>query len=90
MVEKELVAILVSLQHFAVYVPPFGPTIKVYSDHLPLQFLNQFKNKNKGLTRWIFVLQEYDLDVHHLRGRDNVIADCLSREVGDSSREGVG
>ena len=82
-VEKELLAILLALQHFAVYVPPYGPPVKVYSDHHPLQFLGQ------RLTRWSLLLQEYDLDVHHIKGRNNVMADCLSREVGDAPRVGV-
>ena len=79
-VEKELLALILALQHFAVYLPSYGPEITVYSDHHPLQFLAKFKNKNQRLTRWGLMLQEYNLDVHHIRGVDNVLADCLSRE----------
>ena len=79
-VEKELLALILALQHFAVYLPSYGPEITVYSDHHPLQFLAKFKNKNQRLTRWGLMLQEYNLDVRHIRGVDNVLADCLSRE----------
>ena len=30
-IEQELLAIILALQHFAVYVPPYGPKIKIYS-----------------------------------------------------------
>ena len=79
-IEQELLAIILALQHFGVYVPPFGPRITIYSDHHPLQFFNKFKYKNQRLTRWSLLLQEYDLDIRHIKGVDNIIADCLSRE----------
>ena len=78
-IEQELLAIILALQHFEVYVPSHGPRITVYSDHSPLQFLNRFKFKNVRLTRWSLLLQEYNLEVHHVKGADNVVADCLSR-----------
>ena len=77
--EQELLAIILALQHFDVYVPPFGPCVTIYSDHHPLQFLNKFKFKNQRLTRSL-LLQEYNLNVQHIKGVDNIIADCLSRE----------
>ncbi|WP_435325966.1 Ty3/Gypsy family RNase HI domain-containing protein, partial [Klebsiella pneumoniae] len=83
-IEQELLAIVLALQHFCVYVPPFGPEVVIYSDHHPLQFLHKFKFKNQRLTRWSLLLQEYNLRVRHIRGQDNVMADCLSR-VGTGS-----
>ena len=79
-VEKELLALILALQHFAVYLPPCGPPITIYTDHHPLQFLAKFRNKNQRLTRWSLLLQEYTLEIRHIRGVDNVLADCLSRE----------
>lgn len=78
-IERELLAIVLALQHFHVYLPSYGPQVKVYSDHHPLQFLNKFKFKNQRLTRWALLLQEYDLAIYHIKGADNVLADCLSR-----------
>ena len=75
MIEQELLA----LQHFEVYMPSHGPVIKIYSDHHSLQFRNKFKFKNQRLTWWSLLLQEYNLDVNHIKGKDNVIVDCLSR-----------
>ena len=79
MIKLELLAILLALQHFEIYLPSHGSVMKIYSDHHPLQFLNELKFKNQRLMRWNLLLQEYNLDVKHVKGKDNVIADCLSR-----------
>ena len=55
--------------------------MKVYTDHDPLVFINQMRNNNQGLIRWHLALQEYNLEMHHIKGRDNVIADALSRAM---------
>lgn len=77
-IEKELLSLILSLQHFSVYLSS-SRNILVYTDHHPLKFLNKFKNKNQRLTRWSLYLQEYNLDIHHISGQDNVLADWLSR-----------
>ena len=33
----------------------------------------------RRLLNWILELNEYDFDIVHIPGRDNVISDCLSR-----------
>ena len=78
-IEQELLAIILALQHFEIYVPAYGPRVTVFSDHSPLQFLDKFKFKNIRLTRWSLLLQEYNLEIRHIKGTDNVVADCLSR-----------
>ena len=78
-VEKECLALVLALQHFEVYVSSSSSPIVVYSDHNPLVFLHKLKDKNQRLLRWSLMLQEYSLDIRHIKGKDNVIADCLSR-----------
>lgn len=77
-VEKEMLAIVLALKHFDVYVDN-GKPITIFSDHNPLVFLNKIKDKNRRLLSWSLLLQEYDLTVVHIKGRDNVVADALSR-----------
>ena len=78
-VEKECLALVLALQHFEVYVSSSCAPVIVFSDHNPLVFLHKLKNKNQRLLRWSLMLQEYNLEIRHIKGKDNLIADCLSR-----------
>ena len=78
-IEKELLAIVLAIDHFEVYVNSGGFPLTVYTDHNPLTFLNRMKNSNRRLLNWSLKLQEYTLDIKHIKGQDNVIADWLSR-----------
>ena len=75
-VEKECLALILALQHFGVYVSCSKQPVIVFTDHNPL---HKLKNKNQRLLRWSLMLQEHDLDIRHIKGKDNVIDDCLSR-----------
>ena len=72
-VEKETLALVLSLQHFEVYLESLIQPIIVYTDLNPLTFLNKMKNKNQRLIRLSLILQEFD--IRHIKGKDNVIAD---------------
>ncbi|CAB4005229.1 Retrovirus-related Pol poly from transposon, partial [Paramuricea clavata] len=78
-IEKECLALVLALQHFEVYVSSTSVPLEVFSDHNPLMFLHKMKNKNQRLLRWSLVLSEYDMKMEHIKGRDNLLADCLSR-----------
>ena len=51
----------------------------LFAKHLNLNFKVSMRNKKQRLTRWSLLLQEYDVIVKHIKGKDNVIADALSR-----------
>ena len=78
-IEKETLALILSLSHFEVYVSSCIDPLIVYTDHNPLKFINKFRNKYQRLTRWSLLLQEHNLVIKHIKGRDNVIPDVLSR-----------
>ncbi|XP_069183685.1 uncharacterized protein [Procambarus clarkii] len=78
-IEKETLALISSFQHFEVYLTSNSHPILVRTDHNPLKFLAQFKQKNLRLTRWSLHLQQYPLQIEHIKGVDNVVADALSR-----------
>jgi hypothetical protein len=78
-IEKECLALILALQHFNVYVSSTEVPLIVYSDHNPLVFLHKLKDKNQRLLRWSLILSEYNMKITHIKGRDNLIADCLSR-----------
>jgi len=79
--EKEALALVYALQHFDFYINPAQYPIRVYTDHNPLVFLNKVRTKNQRLWRWSLALQAYDLDIRHIAGKDNVLADALSRDL---------
>lgn len=84
-VEKGASALIWALQHFEVYVGAGGNPVLVYTDHNRLTFLHFLQNPqnpNQRL-RWCLFLQPYNLnlEVWHIKGADNVLADALSRAV---------
>ena len=75
-IEKETLALILLLKHFDVYLNTTKYPIIVYTDHNPLVYSNKMKNHSR---RWKLLLQEYDMDILHIKGKENVIADALSR-----------
>ena len=78
-IEKECLSLVLSLQHFEVYVGLTVHPVQVFTDHNPLVFLDKMVGKNQRILRWSLFLQEFNIVIQHIKGRDNVIADCLSR-----------
>ena len=66
-----------ALEKFHIYVD--GKKTVVFSDHNPLRFVNSFKEKSVRLMRWALALQRYNIEVRHIKGKENCIADALSR-----------
>lgn len=75
-VEKALV---LAIQHFEVYLSLICGPIVVYTDHNPLTFLDRMRGKNQRIMRWSLILQPFHLQIKHIRGKDNLVADALLR-----------
>lgn len=75
-VEKEALALVKALEKFAPYL---GKKITVWSDHNPLAFLETMKVKNARLARWALAIQDKNIEIKHVPGKENVVADALSR-----------
>ncbi|KMQ92189.1 retrovirus-related pol polyprotein from transposon, partial [Lasius niger] len=56
-----------------------GRHVKVHSDHRALKFLTACADDSARIARWTAFLHEFDLEICHMPGRENVIADTLSR-----------
>ena len=78
-VEKECLSMLLALQHFDVYLYSSVHPVVVFTDHNPLTFVHKMKNKNQRLMRWSLELQDHNIVIKHIKGRENLIADALSR-----------
>ena len=80
--EKECLAIVWGVSKFRLYLA--GKPFILQTDHQqPLTFLNDAEFKNDRIMRWALALQGYDYTVKDIAGKDNVVADFLSRIVID-------
>lgn len=74
---KELLAIVMAIERFRHYV--WGKHFVIYTDHEALTYLFNQTKPGSRLLRWKLLLSEYDFDIIHRPGRNNVVSDCLSR-----------
>ena len=51
----------------------------VYTDHEPLKFIHSIAVRSQRLLKWSMELQSFDLEIKHISGSKNIIADYLSR-----------
>ena len=78
-IERELLAIVFALKRLNHYT--FGRTITIQSDHQPLQSIwkKSIVSASPRLQRLLLRLTHYHLNIEFLRGKENMIADALSR-----------
>ena len=82
-IEKECLAIVWALGFFHSYL--YGQHFVSETDHQPLKWLQQMKNKNQRLIRWALSLQPFKFDIRHRAGAQHNNADGLSRGPPDTS-----
>ena len=51
------------------------------SDKISLKYLFDQQNLNARQVRWLDFLSEYDFEIQHMKGKENKVADALSRNV---------
>ena len=73
--EKEAFAIIKSINHFKNLI--FASKINIYSDNSNILFDSQ--KESKRIKRWKYLLNEFDFELHHIKGKKNTGADFLSR-----------
>lgn len=77
--ERECLAVLWAIEKLRPYIE--GAKFRVITDHSSLVWLNNLKNPTGRLARWAVRLQQYDYEIIHRKGQDNVVPDTLSRAV---------
>lgn len=84
--EQECLAWLWAYKRFYIYLA--GRKTHIYTDHRALEFLMKSKLMPGRLSRWALYLQQFEFEIHHIPGKDNVVADCLSRSpINDEPHE---
>nr|CAH7758418.1 unnamed protein product [Callosobruchus chinensis] len=75
--EKEMLAVIHCLRQWRTLV--LGRELVIYCDHKALSFALTCRLRSARLSRWILYLQEFDFTILHTPGKDNTVADVLSR-----------
>ena len=75
--DRELYVVVQAVRYWRHYL--LHKEFTLYSDHDALRFLHSQRKLNARHARWTEILQEYTFSLRHKPGRDNKVADALSR-----------
>eukprot|EP00253_Pinus_taeda_P028134 PITA_28134 len=75
--EKEFLAVIYAINKFKHYIT--GYTTFVHTDHSAIKYLMNKSVTNARVTRWLLLLEEFDITIVDRPGKENVVADFLSR-----------
>ena len=75
--DKEMCAIMHALDRWRPFL--LGRHFKVYTDHRSLVYLKTQPNLNQRQLRWMERAADYDCEILYKPGKENVVADALSR-----------
>ncbi|KAK8999704.1 hypothetical protein V6N11_065201 [Hibiscus sabdariffa] len=75
--EKELLAVIFAFDKFRSNL--IGTEVTVHTDHSTIKYLLTKKDAKPRLTRWILLLQKFDVEIIDRKGTNNQVANHLSR-----------
>ncbi|CAM9548359.1 unnamed protein product, partial [Heterosigma akashiwo] len=78
--DLELLAIVFGVTKYRSYI--YGRTVCIRTDHAALTNLMSITRPSGRLARYQMLLSEYSFTTEFKPGRDNYVADCLSRHTG--------
>jgi hypothetical protein len=81
--DKELLAIIESLKGWRHWTMETRDPVKIMTDHNNLRYFMTSKELNRRQVRWAQFLSDYNFELIHRPGKENVIADALSRRAQD-------
>jgi hypothetical protein len=76
--DKELFALIRVLEVWQHYLWP--KEFIIHSDHESLKYLKSQTNLNKRHAKWVEFLESFPYVIKYKKGKDNVVADALSRK----------
>jgi hypothetical protein len=77
--DLELAVVVHALRKWRHYL--MGKKFELRTDHNSLKYLFDHPTLNARQIRWLEFLCEYDFDIKYIKGKDNQVADALSRKV---------
>lgn len=75
--EREALGVLFSVEKFQAYLG--SRRFKVITDHSSLRWFMNLENPSGRLARWGCRLSQFNFDIEHRKGTENVVPDALSR-----------
>jgi len=79
--EKEMLKILHALKKWQPYL--MGRHFKVKTDHDSLKYFLEQRLSSEEQQKWLTKMLGYDFEIIYKKGKQNVVADALSRKVED-------
>lgn len=76
-IEIELYAIIFAVENFRHYI--YGRSFIIRTDSKPLTYLLNHKKPSSRLHRWRILLMDYSFQIQYIKGKENIVADFLSR-----------
>ena len=76
MTEKEFLAVIYAINNFQHYI--IGYSTIFHTDHATIRYFMNKPITPGCITRWLHLLQEFDITIVDKPGKDNVVADFLS------------
>ena len=83
--DQESLAVVESLKNFRYIV--YGNKVTVFTDHMAVLELLKNPHSSGRRARWFVVIQDYDVELRHIPGSKNIVADALSRHTSDNNAE---
>jgi hypothetical protein len=91
--DLELLAIVKACRHWRPYLAGSPHKIIVHTDHANLQYWRQPHKISRRIAREVLELSEFNIELHHIPGKNNGRADALSRrpdyDQGERDNENV-
>ena len=74
----ELLALIVTLEHWRHYLKGAPKGLTIITDHEPLLAIKKTKNPSRMLLRWLAFIEQFNFDIQYRKGKENP-ADLMSR-----------
>ncbi|CEL56321.1 hypothetical protein RSOLAG1IB_11892 [Rhizoctonia solani AG-1 IB] len=77
--DKELLAIIRSLEHWCIYLEGTTESITVFTDHRNLEYWKESRTFNQRHARWHLLLADFNFQIVYRPGKQSGKPDALSR-----------